>query len=156
MRALSSVGSSLGRVVLGVLLAVAICACSDEGVRTPDEVPPELEPLYVMAREYRQEYERGLERIVAGDEVAGRAMLVAATDRIAVAAKLCANTRGCDMALLTTSMTQVAADRTSLLLAEIDAPQGEEITSDPAVASAAPTTVRLGEAELGEMIPLNS
>jgi len=96
-----------GRALLGVGLALGLCACSDEGPKTPEEVPTVLEPLYVMAREYRQDYEKGLERIVAGDEVAGRALLVAATDRIAVAAKLCANTQGCDMDLFVTLLNTV-------------------------------------------------
>jgi membrane-bound lytic murein transglycosylase D len=123
-------------------------------------VPSDLEPLYVMAREYRENYETGLERIVEGDEVAGRALLVAATDRIAVAAKLCANTKGCDMELFIASMTQVAADRQAMMLAKSDARNDAEAAPDAEASSAetgpAPTPVRLGESELGEMIPLNA
>jgi membrane-bound lytic murein transglycosylase D len=148
-----------GRVLLSVGLVLGLCACSDEGPKTPEEVPTDLEPLYVMAREYRQDYEKGLERIVAGDEVAGRALLVAATDRIAVAAKLCASTRGCDMALFVTSMAQVAAERRAVTLAQGEAPADVEAEStlESSAAESRPSNrfVRLGETDLGEMIPLN-
>jgi membrane-bound lytic murein transglycosylase D len=145
-------------LLLGVGLLGA-SACSDEGPKTPGEVPPELEPLYVMAREYREDYEKGLERIVEGDEVAGRALLLSATDRIAVAAKLCSKTEGCDMQLFVTSVAQVAADRQTMMLAQDDARQNDDVVPDAAASSAesrpAPATVRMGDSELGEMIPLN-
>lgn len=150
-----SIGWAL--LVVGLL---GVCACSDEGPETPGEVPPDLEPLYVMAREYRQDYEKGLERIVEGDEVAGRALLVAATDRIAVAAKLCANTRGCDMDLFVTSMTQVASDRRAVNAAqgEVEGDGGVALDSPASSVASRPSNgaIHLGKTELGEMIPLNA
>jgi membrane-bound lytic murein transglycosylase D len=146
------------RVLLGVGLVLGLCACSDEGPKTPEEVPTQLEPLYVMAREYRQDYEEGLERIVAGEEVAGRALLVAATDRIAVAAKLCAKTPGCDMDLFVTSMIQVAADRRVVTLAQSEPEAGAEAHLEVSQTESRPSyrPFQLGETELGEMIPLNT
>ena len=160
MRKSPSARRGFGRALLGVGLALGLCACSDEGPKTPEEVPTVLEPLYVMAREYRQDYEMGLERIVAGDEVAGRALLVAATDRIAVAAKLCANTQGCDMDLFVTSMTQVAADRRAVTPTggqpEADAEAQSDLQVSAAESRYSNGSVQLGETELGEMIPLNA
>ena len=139
---------------------LGLCACSDEGPKTPEEVPPDLQPLYVMAREYRQDYEKGLERIVEGDDLAGRALLVAATDRIVVAAKLCANTKGCNTELFVASMAQVAADRQAMMLTQADVPDGAEaapaLTVSAAESRPRPASVQLGETELGEMIPLNT
>ena len=147
-----------GRVLLGVGLVLGLCACSDEGPKTPQEVSTNLEPLYVMAREYRQDYEKGLERIVAGDEVAGRAMLVAATDRIAVAAKLCAKTPGCDMDLFVTSMIQVAADRRALTLVRGEPEADAEADLQASATDSRPSngSFQFGETDLGEMIPLNA
>ena len=160
MRLSKPVRLSFGRGLLGVGLLLGLCGCSDEGPKTPEEVPPDLEPLYVMAREYRQDYEKGLERIIDGDEVAGRALLIAATDRIAVAAKLCANTKGCEMGLFATSMTQVAADRQASALAghEVDGDDG--VAPGPSLSSSEPRlsngSVHLGATGLGDLIPLNA
>ena len=160
MRLSKPVRRSFGRGLLGVGLLLGLCACSDEGPKTPAEVPPDLEPLYVMAREYRQDYEKGLERIIDGDEVAGRALLIAATDRIAVAAKLCANTKGCEMGLFVTSMTQVAADRQALTLAGREVEGDDGVASGPSLSSSehrlSNGSLHLGETELGDLIPLNA
>ena len=96
------------RLALTALAAGLGAACSMDAPEpeTPLEIPPALEPLYVQVRESRQDYERGLSLIVAGAEVEGQNLLVAATDRMAVAARLCGRTDGCDTALFLAALDQ--------------------------------------------------
>ena len=92
---------------LALLVAVAtVAGCSTE-TPPPAGVPDEHLALYEMIHEYRQDHEDALEMIVAGDDVAGRNLLAAATDRLAVAAEVCSKTPGCDMGLFAEAATRV-------------------------------------------------
>lgn len=158
-----SAWSRLGRLVvrgaLPALAAVCLTACSEETFSPPEQVSPELEPLYMMIHEYRQDYENGLELILSGEQIAGENVLAAATDRISVAAQLCARTEGCDNRLFMEAMVQVASERQELFAAKAEDGELEEPdetlsdVDDPAHARR--PAVVLGESELREMIPLN-
>jgi membrane-bound lytic murein transglycosylase D len=100
--------------VLPAAVVLCVVGCSEEEPRPPSTVPDDLAPLYEMVHEYREDYERGIERIVAGDAVEGKNLLVAATDRLAVAARLCARTPGCDSGVFTEAMGRVVSERRSL------------------------------------------
>ncbi len=112
-----------------------------------------------MIHEYRQDYERGLELILSGEQIAGENVLAAASDRISVAAQLCAATEGCDSRLFVEAMVQVAAERQALFVAKAEDGSTEEAEESlPEVeqpAHPAREAVVLGDSELREMIPLN-
>ena len=79
-----------------VILSGVACfgACSP-----PRPERSEHGPLYDRIREYRAEYEAGIETILAGDAITGKNLLVAASTRLGVAAQECSRTPGCDAGL---------------------------------------------------------
>lgn len=145
----------MNRIIQSVLIASAlacVCACSPRTVPPPQPVPAELEALYAMVHEYRLEYERGIERIVRGEEAAGRNLLAAASDRLSVAARLCSRTPNCDPSLFDNALGHVFEERTTGI-------------GDPAAEAASPfveaipeigrTVSLLHGTDLAELIPLN-
>ncbi|MDX1390261.1 MAG: hypothetical protein R3344_13805, partial [Acidobacteriota bacterium] len=84
------------------LLAVVVTTvgCSTDPP-PPTGVPDEHLALYEMIHAYRRDHEDALALIVSGDEIAGRNLLAAATDRLAVAAEVCSTRSSCEMALFT-------------------------------------------------------
>ena len=95
----------LRRLCLPATLLVVV-ACSHDKPQ-----PPELSGVYSRIHESRQDFEHGIELILAGDEVAGENLLAAATTRLVVAARECAQTPGCDAELFTDAMDQLVAEQ---------------------------------------------
>ncbi len=85
------------------LLLVVTVACS----RDP-QWSPELGGVYGRLAEAREDYERGVRLIVAGDDVAGQNLLAAAATRMTVAARECARTPGCDADLVRATAVDLA------------------------------------------------
>jgi len=146
----SNVGTCL--VLWGL---TGLCACSP---RQPEK--PEHGPLYDRIREYRADYETGIETILAGDAITGANLLTAASARLGVAAQECSRTPGCDAGLFTHALRDLVERRA----------RESEFTRDPA-AEAAPgpgssdvvdavpelarTTAMLQDTDLREHIPMN-
>ena len=111
--------------LVAVALTVGVCllaSCAEEGPPpfVPENVSPELEPLYSMIHESRQDYEKGVQMIVAGEVIPGENVLTAASDRISVAAELCSRTPGCDAALFIEALAQVFEEQRGMLDALAD------------------------------------
>jgi len=156
---------------LGLLLAVGLCllaSCAEEGPlpSVPENVSPELESLYSMIHESRQDYEKGVQMIVAGDVIPGENVLTAATDRIGVAAEVCARTPGCDATLFFEAMAQVFEEQRAALEPLTQAvedygtdAEGVFDPEDPSLLAAVPGIERsislLDTPDLRDLIPLN-
>jgi membrane-bound lytic murein transglycosylase D len=113
-----------GLYVLAVLAWVG--ACSHDKV-----VPPELAGVYERIHESREDFEIGVELILAGDDLAGENHLAAATTRIVVAARECAQTPGCDVSLANDALEQILAERRWALQNAAPAISGEPAVVDP-------------------------
>ena len=74
-------------------------------------MPPELSGVYGRLHESQQSIETGVELVLEGNEMAGRNELAAATTRLFVAARECAETPGCDIDLFGDAMLQLVAER---------------------------------------------
>lgn len=144
---------------LALLLAVTVTACSQD--RT---MPPDLDGVYRRIVEAREDYEAGIKLIVAGDDVAGESLLAAASTRMAVAARECARTPGCDAGLIAASAEELSAKLTASLRGPersvstaVDAasPLVEEPADIVAPAALEPVSLLTG-ASLEELIPLNA
>ncbi|MDX1389766.1 MAG: lytic transglycosylase, partial [Acidobacteriota bacterium] len=130
------------------LTAVAVVACSVDPP-PPVGVPDEHLPLYEMIHTYREDEEAALERIVSGDLAAGRALLASATDRLAVAAEVCAGTPGCEAGLFTRAGASVLETRAAVEIV----PAGTTVAE--AVPEIARTVTLLDGRDLRELIPIN-
>jgi hypothetical protein len=81
--------------------------------------------------EARQDYEAGVELIVQGDDIAGEAILAAASTRMLVAGRECANTPGCDASLIAASTEEVAAKLAATLdVAEESTPAEADLEAE--------------------------
>lgn len=76
-----------------------------------ETVAPEHAPLYDRIREYRADYERGLEVIIEGDPITGENLLAAASKHLSVAAQECARTPGCDPDLFAETLGHLLEQR---------------------------------------------
>jgi membrane-bound lytic murein transglycosylase D len=142
-----------------LILAIAVMSggCSIEEP-PPEAVPVEHLALYEMIHVYRQDHERALGQIVAGDEVAGRNLLAASTDRLAVAAEVCARTPGCDTRLFAEATRQVLLDRSAAIESH-EAVRIDTSTDSPlidAVPEIGRTVALLNGSDLRELIPVNT
>jgi membrane-bound lytic murein transglycosylase D len=119
-----------------------------------------------MIHESRQDYEKGLQMIVAGEVVPGENVLTAATDRIRVAAEVCSRSPGCDATLFVEAMAQVFEEQRAALEPLTQAVEtygtDEEGTfdpDDPTLLTALPGIERsislLDADDLRSLIPLN-
>lgn len=134
------------------LLLVCASACSPRTVPPPDPVPTELDALYAMIHDSRREYERGIEQIVLGDEVAGRNLLAAASDRLVLAARLCSTTPGCDSGLFDNALGHVFTERTEGIAEPVPEPDSPFAEAIPEMDR---TVALLHGTDLAQLIPLN-
>jgi membrane-bound lytic murein transglycosylase D len=148
------------RDVWGLTLLLALCVgCAEPTSEAPASVAPALEPLYLMIHEYRQDYENGIDLIVGGDRITGENVLIAATDRMRVAAELCSSMPDCDPELFARTLEHVAEDRDpgGDHSGEPDAADAEG--RDSPLVEAVPEVQRtislLAEADLRDIVPLN-
>jgi membrane-bound lytic murein transglycosylase D len=131
------------------------------------EVPGGLELLHEKILDARRDYERGLELLVAGEEVLGGNMLAAASNRLTVYAEECSRLGDCDMGLfsgaleiLATGVRPPETARTASLTAWPErAEAGEEGAGESPFVGALPgleRTVSLVEGvDLRELITIN-
>jgi len=141
-----------------ILLLMIAGACSRDAA-----LSPELAGVYGRLADVREDYERGIQLIVEGDDVAGQNLLAAAVTRTTVAARECARTPGCDAELVQATAVDMARrpiiqrldDRTAEVAPEVDA------GVDPSAEDALPVSTEieavslLRGASLEEVIPLN-
>ena len=143
-----------------LLLVVAVACC-----REP-KWSPELAGVYGRLAEAREDYERGVRLIVAGDDVAGQNLLAAAATRTTVAARECARTPGCDADLVRATAVDLARrpivlrldDRTAEVATDADDgldPSAEDEDVLP-VSTEIEAVSLLHGASLEEVIPINS
>lgn len=145
-----------------VSLACGLMACSHEKPQ-----PPGLSGVYGRIHQSWQDYEKGVELILSGNDMAGENLLAAATTRLVVAVRECGRTPGCDTDLFTDAMEQLVAEQrfarrgTALEMAAATASVGlidpDEIAAEPPP-DALPTTAKrslLNGAQLDELIPMN-
>jgi membrane-bound lytic murein transglycosylase D len=138
-------------VASGALFVLLSClpACA------PGEtVAPEHAPLYDRIREYRADYERGLEVIIEGDPITGENLLAAASKRLSVAAQECARTPDCDPGLFAEAMGHLLEERRVAAVGE----PGDGATEDPlvqAIPELERTVAILHGVDLRERIPMN-
>lgn len=98
-----------------MLLAVVLLgasACSPRLIPEKHEVAPGLEILREKILDARRDYERGLELLVAGEDVLGGNMLAAASDRLMVYAEECSRLGDCDMGLFSATLDGLESERT--------------------------------------------
>jgi len=152
---MSGMRSNIG-TCLALWGAACLCACSP---RQPEV--PEHGPLYDRVREYRADYERGIETILAGDAITGANVLAAASTRLGVAAQDCSRTPGCDAGLFTDTLRDLVERRAresepgrSAAAAGAAAGSGSSGIAD-AVPELARTTALLQGTDLREHIPMN-
>jgi membrane-bound lytic murein transglycosylase D len=112
--------------------------------------------------EARQDYEAGVELIVQGDDIAGEAILAAASTRMLVAGRECANTPGCDASLIAASTEEVAAKLAATLdVAEESTPAEADLEAElaeieePVPSAEIEALSLLRGSSLEEVIPLN-
>jgi membrane-bound lytic murein transglycosylase D len=142
-------GWKIGAPLLVVLMG-ALVACSPGKT-----VPPEHGPLYDRIREYRADYERGLEVILDGDPVTGENLLAAASKRLSVAAQECARTPDCDPRLFADAMGQLVEERRLSSLREpVDATETSPLVR--AIPEIERTVALLHGTDLRELIPMNA
>ncbi|MDH3283133.1 MAG: transglycosylase SLT domain-containing protein [Acidobacteriota bacterium] len=130
------------RCCAALLAAVSLlvaASCSRDMAHAPERVPMDLEDLYAKVRDYRHDYERGLELIVSGEAVAGENLLMATSTRLRVAARTCAATPGCDMHLFDNSLGHVFMDRRDPLTVARDGTASSP-PADPENAAPSPVT----------------
>jgi membrane-bound lytic murein transglycosylase D len=143
--------SGLKTTVPAVLVLVWVCAACSPG----ETVPPEHGPLYDRIREYRADYERGLQVILDGDPVTGENLLAAASKRLSVAAQECARTPDCDTRLFSEAMRHLLEERR---LANAGGP--DDVAAESSLVRAIPelerTVALLHGTDLREMIPMNA
>jgi membrane-bound lytic murein transglycosylase D len=135
-------------------------------------LPPDRSGVYERIHGAWQDYEVGIDLILTGDEMAGRNQVAAATTRLVVAARECAETPGCDSELFTDAMEQLVEERrftrrtpgaeTDLasrpVAMGVDAEDPEEVAdTQPSVAGATtlPAESLLTGADLEDLIPMN-
>lgn len=146
---------------IALALALVAGACSQE--RT---MPPELAGVYGRLADAREDYERGLRLIVAGDDVAGQNLLAAAATRTAVAARECARTPGCDVNLVRATAVDLAQrtvarqpdENVAEVAAEADGgfgPSSDESEEALPVSTEIESVSLLRGADLQQVIPLN-
>ncbi len=152
----------------GAILAAAsllwTAGCSRKMAHAPERVPMDLEELYLSVRDYRHDYERGLEMILAGDAVAGESLLRTTSTRMRVAVRTCAATPGCDIRLFDNSLGHVFVDRREPG-ARSSAPERAARRNDAPAPSPSPVTKAIPELgrtltllhgrDLAELIPWN-
>lgn len=136
------------------VVCVFAAGCADESERVPETVATELEPVYERVREYRRDYETGIDLILAGDDVAGQNVLAAAADRMATAARLCAGTPGCDVDLFVVAMGQVVEERQGALAHGDDAATEEAGEDVAAAATEAVPTAAIDTADRDAVLPI--
>ena len=131
------------------LLAVVVTTvgCSTDPP-PPTGVPDEHLALYEMIHAYRRDHEDALALIVSGDEIAGRNLLAAATDRLAVAAEVCSTRSSCEMALFTDAGIRALQNRMA-----VEIPPTGSVTD--AVPEIGRTVTLLNGRDLRELIPMN-
>jgi membrane-bound lytic murein transglycosylase D len=132
--------------------SLACAACS------PGEtVPPDHGPLYDRIREYRADYENGLQVILDGDAITGENLLAAASRRLSVAAQECARTPGCDTRLFADATRQILEEQR---LAALATPAREDDGAEAPLVRAIPemgrTVALLHGIDFRERIPMNS
>ncbi len=154
-------------LVLAVLMAGLVLgiACTHEKT-----LPPELAGVYGRIHESREDFEQGIEMILAGEDVAGENQLAAATTRLIVATRECSQTPGCEIDLFHDAMEQLVAEQRSLRIATAEqgvetAPLADEaddaelLAESLALAGADPPTLEdslLSGADLASLIPMNA
>ena len=142
----------------GVLAAI-VCAV---GCSTSQGDNHAHGPLYDRIREYRADYEHGLETILAGDPITGENLLAAASKRLSVAAQECARTVDCDGRLFADAMDDLASERArnrdTAWIAKLD-PYTDADSGPETVIEAVPeiekTAAMLRGTDLRELIPMN-
>jgi membrane-bound lytic murein transglycosylase D len=150
-----------GRSRIEACLILAAIACV-AGCSAPAPDDRDHGPLFDRIREYRADYERGLETILAGDPITGENLLAAASKRLSVAAQECARTVGCDEGLFADAMAELtssrARDRDTAWIANLDPYNNAApaTRSRPvAVPEAKKTAAMLLGTDLRELIPMN-
>jgi membrane-bound lytic murein transglycosylase D len=135
-----------------VILSGMACfgACSP-----PAPERPEHGPLYDRIREYRADYEAGIETILAGDAITGKNLLVAASTRLSVAAQECSRTPGCDAGLFLDALNDVVEQGAGGSTVASDVAGSESSAIVDAVPELARTAALLRGTDLRELIPMN-
>lgn len=150
MRAMSGTSGRKAGAPLVVVLMGVLASCSPGKT-----VPPEHGPLYDRIRDYRADYERGLEVILDGDPITGENLLAAASKRLSVAAQECARTPDCDPRLFADAMGQLLEERRLNALSEpVDATEANSLVR--AIPEIERTVALLHGTDLRELIPMNA
>jgi len=147
--------------LLGLLLAMA-AAWVPWLLWQRYELPAGARTLYRQAREARLDYEHGIERIIDGEPGLGHALMSAAAERLAILARSCAETEGCDEGPFLHALGDVFHEREFRYARGLSAgaTRAAEPPGLPLFRSASPDRAHRDEAslrghDLRELIPLN-
>jgi membrane-bound lytic murein transglycosylase D len=100
-----------GPVLVPLAVMAFAVACSPQLAPDREAMPDELHALNARVVECRADFERGIELVLAGENVLGRNVLEAATNRMAALAEECSRTPGCDTGLFDRSLGRVFRER---------------------------------------------
>ncbi len=111
-----------------LLLALTLAGGGAIGLRTVWwEIPsPEVAQLAGRIQARGREYGRGLALIASGSAVVGKDLLVAATDRMALAVEECARTSGCDIGLVVGALSAAFDEQRIVIAATADAREPDD------------------------------